>query len=50
MVKATRLIANKGYSWSEANEIAIACFDQANRSNMSVEWVIDKIANKESAS
>lgn len=45
MVKATKLIADKGYSWNEANELAIKCFDQmeASKNGMSVEWFINKI-------
>lgn len=46
MVKATKIIFNKGYEWNEANDIAINCFDEAKRCNMSVEWVINKIADK----
>jgi hypothetical protein len=47
MIKATKMIANKGYEWSEANELAIKCFSQmrTSRNGMSVEWFIDKINN-----
>lgn len=48
MVKATNMIIAKGYNKNEANEIAIKCFDNMERSKngMEVEWFIDKIVNK----
>lgn len=48
MIKATKMIVSKGYSWEEANEIAMQCFDnvEANKNGMSAEWYIQKIANK----
>ena len=48
MVKATKIIASKGYEWDEANQIAMNCFDQmeTHKNGMSVEWFIDKINNK----
>lgn len=48
MVKATKMIAEKGYGWEEANEVAIRIFDEAEKrkNGMSIEWYIDKIANK----
>lgn len=48
MVKATKMITAKGYSWNEANEIAIKVFEEAKNQNngMSVEWYIGKIAEK----
>lgn len=47
MVKATKMIAEKGYSWNEANEIAMKVFDEAERqkNGMPIEWYIEKIAN-----
>lgn len=47
MVKATKMIANKGYEWNLANEIAMKCFDNAEQSGMSVEFLIEKIRNAE---
>ena len=49
MLKATKMIVAKGYSWEEANEIAIRCFDnlEANKNGMEVEWYIQKITNKD---
>jgi len=46
MERATKLIVAKGYDWKTANEIAIQCFDNMQRSKngMPVEWWIDKIA------
>lgn len=47
MLKATKMIAKKGYEWNKANEIAIQIFDEAEKqkNGMSIEWYIDKIAN-----
>jgi citrate synthase len=49
MEKAVQLIMAKGYDHTEANEIAMQCFDNAERAKngMSIEWWIDQIANKE---
>lgn len=46
MVKATQLIADKGYMWYLANELAIQCFNQieTSKNGMPVEWFIDKIS------
>ena len=48
MLKATKLIANKGYEWNKANEIAMQIFDEAEKqkNGMSIEWYINKIANR----
>ena len=48
MVKATKMIFEKGYSWEEANEIAIQIFEQTrtSKNGMSVEWWIGKLRNK----
>lgn len=47
MLKATKLIANKGYEWNKANEIAMQIFDEAEKqkNGMSIEGYIDKIAD-----
>lgn len=47
MLKATKLIANKGYEWNKANEIAMQIFDEAEKqkNGMSIEWYIDKLAD-----
>lgn len=48
MVKATQLIADKGYDWDEANEMAIKIFDNyMNKNSNSVEFYIDKIMPKQ---
>lgn len=46
MCRATAMIAEKGYDWDKANEIAIQVFEQAkvSRNGMSIEWYISKIA------
>lgn len=48
MVKATRMIFEKGYSWEEANKIAIQIFERAriSKNGMSIEWWINKLQNK----
>ena len=48
MLKATKMITKKGYSWNEANEIAITVFDEAEKqkNGMTIEWYIEKIAEK----
>lgn len=47
MLKATKMIADKGYEWDKANEIAMQIFDEAEKqkNGMSIEWYIDKIAD-----
>lgn len=49
VLKATKMITEKGYTWHEANEIAIQCFDNLEqlKNGMLVEFFIDKIKNKE---
>ena len=48
MVKATQLIADKGYDWDEANRMAIKIFDNyMNKNSNSVEFYIDKIMPKQ---
>lgn len=48
MLKATKMIAEKGYEWDEANDIAIKCFEtmKETKNGMPVEWFIDKICDK----
>ena len=43
MEKATKIIANKGYDWNTANEIAINCFNMSKQNGMSVEFFIEKL-------
>lgn len=46
MLKATKMIVEKGYDWNTANQIAIQCFDELEQLNngMNVEWLINQIA------
>lgn len=47
MVKATQMIADKGYDWEEANQMAIRIFDNyINKDSNSVEFYISKIVDK----
>ena len=45
MLKATRMIISKGYGMTEANAIAMNCFDnmEMSKNGMPVEWFIEKI-------
>lgn len=45
MLKATKMIVQKGYEWNTANEIATKCFDQFEqaKNGMDVEWFINKV-------
>lgn len=49
VLKAGKLIQRKGYEEKESLEMAVKLFDELEMMNngMSVEWLIDKIANKE---
>ena len=48
MVRATQMIADKGYDWDEANKMAIKIFDNyINKNSNSVEFYIDKIMPKQ---
>ena len=48
MVKATQMIADKGYDWDEANNMAIKIFDNyMSKDSNSVEFYIDKIMPKQ---
>lgn len=49
VLKAARLIRKKGYEQKESLEIAVQKFDELEtmHNGMTVEWLIDKMANKE---
>lgn len=47
MVKATKMIADKGYGWNEANLIAMNCFELSKQTRMSIEWHINNIVYRE---
>ena len=47
MERATKMIADKGYDWMEANDMAINCFNYSKQTGMSVEFYISKIIEKE---
>ena len=48
MVRTTQMIADKGYEWDEANNMAIKIFDNyINKDSNSVEFYIDKIMPKQ---
>lgn len=46
VVKATKMIQKKGYSFDEANEMAIRLFDENTKEMNSIEFYIDKIQEK----
>jgi len=45
--KLTKLISEKGYDWTESNDMAIDCFEKAKASKMSAEHFANMIINKE---
>ena len=49
VLKAGKLIQKKGYEEKESLEMAVKLFDELEMMNngMTVEWLINKIANKE---
>lgn len=47
IVKATKMIWEKGYSHEEANEMAIRLFEEHTKDMNSIEFYIDKILSKE---
>ena len=47
VVKATKMIQKKGYSFEEANKMAIRLFDENTKEMNSIEFYIDKILGKE---
>jgi len=48
-MKAIKIIQKKGYTFDEASEIVLKCFDnaEANPNGCSVEYYLDKIVAKE---
>lgn len=47
VLKATKMIQKKGYSFEEANEMAIRLFNENTKEMNSIEFYIDKIISKE---
>lgn len=47
VLKAIKMIQKKGYSFDEANEMAIRLFDENTKEMNSIEFYIDKILDKE---
>lgn len=49
VLKAGKLIQNKGYERQESLEMAVKLFDELEMLNngMPIEWLIDKLADKE---
>lgn len=46
-MKATKIIQKKGYSFEEANEMAIRLFDEHTKDMNSIEFYIGKILSKD---
>lgn len=46
VMRATKMIMKKGYSFEEASQMAINLFDQYENGEMKIEWYIEKIATK----
>lgn len=50
VLKATQMIAAKGYDWNEANEMAIKIFDNyINKDSNNAEFYINMIMTKQEA-
>lgn len=47
IMKATKIIQKKGYSFEEASQMAIRLFDEHTKDMNSIEFYIDKILDKE---
>jgi hypothetical protein len=47
VLKLTKLISEKGYTWEESNQMAIDCFEKAKTSTFSVEHFANMIISKE---
>ena len=47
MEKVTQMIADKGYDWEEANQMAINVFDSFNPKGMSIEAHVSRILPKD---
>lgn len=47
VLKATKMIQEKGYDFDEASKIAINIFDDHQNGEMSIEFYINKVAKKE---
>ena len=47
VMKAIKMIQKKGYSFEEANQMAIRLFDENTKDMNSIEFYIDKILDKE---
>jgi len=47
MERATQMIFDKGYTWEEANKMAINIFDSYDPKGLSIEGHISKILSKE---
>lgn len=47
VVKATKMIQKKGYSFEEANEMAVKLFDEHTKDMNNIKFYIGKILSKE---
>lgn len=47
VLKAIKLIEQKGYAFEEASEIAIKIFEEHEGDEMPIEWFIKKVVSKE---
>lgn len=47
VLKAIKLIEQKGYTFEEASEIAIKIFNEHEGDEMPIEWFIKKVVSKE---
>lgn len=47
VMRATKILQNKGYEFQEAAEMAIKVFDEHENGEMPIEFYLDKIVTKE---
>mgnify|MGYP000825323406 FL=1 len=47
VLKGIKLIQKKGYDFQESSEIVLKVFEEHENGEMSIEWWLDKIVNKE---
>lgn len=47
VLKGIKIIQKKGYDFQESSEIVLKVFEEHENGEMSIEWWLDKIVNKE---
>ena len=47
VMRATKMLEAKGYTFDEASALAIKIFDEHSNEYMPIEWYIDKVLSKQ---